>query len=720
MPSVAAGAVLSGVFAGSSIAAGIGFSWAAFAGSLILGGLSYALTPKPKKPAAQVTQETPGTVAVRQSDLTRTYVYGHTRVVRGYAHMESTNENKDLHLILMLCEGELRAINEIWVNDYCIPNDWINSDGTVTQGRYAGYLTVRKHLGSASQEADSLAVANMAEWTANHRLQGIAYLYIIMNKNQDVYPTGVPNITAIVEGPTLQDPRIGDVRWSTNMGQFAYDFISDSKGYRAAVEDTDLTNISAQMNICDEIVATTAEAFTVSSIDTNTEIITLQTNLLTLQFGDRVQVTSTGSLPGGISALTDYYVIPYQIKDSGRILLATSLQNSMAKIAIDITSAGSGVITVTKNGEPRYHGGGEVDSATDLSEVLNNLVNSMAGRAINIAGAWTLLAGAWRSPVLEFTIGDMRGNGIAFKNCLSMSESFNIVKGLFSGAPTLYQNTDYPAAIYSSFINRDMGIESPKEINLPFTTRPTTAQRIAKIELFRGQQQIAVTCDFSLKAMQAQPGDVVELTIDRLGWEQKEFEITEFTFDSSEGALVTKLVLRETAQEIYDWSAGEAIYYDPAPNTNLPNPFFVQAVSGLSYDSRFVETRGGDAVYSLQLEWVLHPDGFVREFGQFEVQFKPSAEPDWLPSFFVDGMLTQTDVVTASVGTYYDMRIRAVNSLGVRSGWNTIEGAIAGSSGGVGTTLDYGLVTEIPASTFLDYGSVADAPTTFEDYEFVN
>lgn len=702
------------------------FSIGAFAGSLILGGLSYALTPKPKKNSnTDAATGEPGTVAVRQSDLTRSYVYGHTRVVRGYAQMTSTNSNQDLHLILMLCQGELRAINEIWADDYCIPNDWINADGLVTQGRYANVMTIRKHLGAPDQAADTLAVTNIPDWTVDHRLQGIAYLYIIMNKNQDIYPTGVPNITAIVEGQPLYDPRVDAPRWSTNIALYAYDYITAGYGFAANTADVDLVNIAAQANICDEIVTVNEEDFTVSAIDTSTNIIKLEGDLLTLQFGDQVQVSSTGSLPTGISGATNYYVIPYQIKTTPRILLAATLEDAMAKTAIDITTAGSGTITVSKNGEPRYHGGGTFDTSANLSETLNNIVTAMAGRAINIAGGWTVLAGAWRTPALELTIDDMRGTGISWKNCLSMSDSYNIVKGLFNGAPTLYQDSDYPAARYSTFIDQDLGIEAIKELNQPFTTRPTTAQRIAKIELFRGRQDIAVTCDFSMKAMLAQPGDVIELTMARLGWVNKEFEITESALDISEKGAGVKLTLRETAEEIYDWSAGEAIDFDPAPNTIFTNPFDVVVPTGVAYNSRFVETRDGDAIYTLQLQWTQHPDAFVREFGDFEIRFRLSDplngdDDNWLPSFFVDGELIKTDVLTASIGTPYDLGIRARNNLGVRSAWVTLLNVIVGSSGGVTDSEDWLFVTGTP-DVFNDWGNVYDTPDSdgYLDWGFV-
>ena len=688
--------------------------------SMVLGGITSALAPKPKgvQGGGELVNQ-PGTVAVRQSDLTHTHVYGIARAVRGYAHIVSTNTNKDLHMIVMLCQGELTAINEIWVNDYAIPDDFIGVDGSVLGGRYQGKMKIYRHLGGIAQAADSYAVANIPEWTTNHRLQGIAYLYVIMNKDQDVYPTGVPNVSAIVDGQALYDPRTSTSQFSTNIALMAYDFIKSSEyGFAAVDADINTANIIAQANICDEMVAVTSEPFEAIAATSSNNTITLIGDLLALQMGDRVQVTTTGTLPSGISALTNYYVIPYQIKTTPRIMLATSLANAMARIPVDITTDGTGVITITKNAEPRYHGGGVFDTESDLRSTLADIVNGMAGRAVHVAGAWTLLAGAYRSPVLEFTRDDVRGAGFQYRNQLSMSDSFNIVKGIFRSQVTAWQDTDYPSAKYSTFIVEDMGIESQRELDLPFVSRPTTAQRIAKIELFKARQEIVVSADFSAKAMQVQCGDTIQLTEPRYGWSQKEFEVTSFGFDVANGVIVCKLSLRETAAAIYDWASGEAIGYDPAPNTSLTNPFSVSAPSGVSYNSRFIETSGGDSIYTLQLEWDEHPDAFVAQYGDFEIQFKLSAESSWLPGFFVDGSLVQTDVVTASTGVEYDLRIRARNNLGVRSAWSTIEAASVGSSGGVTVSLDYGLVGDSPV-TLEDWGSVADSPVVLEDYEFV-
>lgn len=716
MPAAVAGALISGALsygAGVTVFGLTALGSAALIGGsqLVLGAISYAMTPKPKGFAPNLSNQA-STTTVKQPDLTRQIVYGHTRVTRGYAQIEATEVNDKLHIILMLSEGELRSINEIWFGDYSIPSDWINADGTVGTGRYAGKLTIRKHLGAPDQVADPLAVSNIPGWTNDHTLAGIAYLYLILTKDQDVYPNGVENITAIVEGPTLYDPRIQGLRWSTNIALFAHDFIrNDRYGFAAFAEDVNDVNISAQANICDEIVDTDDTSNRIISLSITTYLLGISANILPYEFGDRVRMSSTGTMPAGLSADVDYYIIPYQMKNNPRFYLATSLENAMNKIPVVITTVGTGILSITKTGEPRYHGSGIVDTETNLSRTLNDLVSCMAGRAINVAGEWTLLAGAWRTPVYDYGIGDVRGSGLRVQNALSLSDSYNVVKGLYFSSQNLYQTSDYPSAYYQQFINDDNNIESPLELNLPYCTRPTAAQRIAKIELFRGRQGIVVRGEFSLKGFLVQTGDVVSLTVDRYGWDEKPFEVTEFSFIcEADGSIRVRMTLRETAQQIYDWSAGEAITFDPAPDSNLPDIYNVIIPQGVSYSSRQIDTQQGDIVYTMTLAWSLHPDAFVREFGDYEVQFKLTSESEWRPSFFVDGSLTQTDVVNSSVNVPYDLRVRARNNLGVRSGWVTIIGAVVGSSGGITDTMDWGSVAAPTDQPNVDYGSVADAP----------
>lgn len=89
----------------------------------------------------------------------------------------------------------------------------------------------------------------------------------------------------------------------------------------------------------------------------------------------RVQVSTTTTLPAGLSAATDYYVI--KLSDT-TIKLATSYANAVAGTAIDITSTGSGTHTLNTL-LPRYTSGAGVQAmlwntnATPLGAATPNL-----------------------------------------------------------------------------------------------------------------------------------------------------------------------------------------------------------------------------------------------------------------------------------------------------------------------------------------------------------
>jgi hypothetical protein len=116
------------------------------------------------------------------------------------------------------------------------------------------------------------------------------------------------------------------------------------------------------------VTTTTAQATTNTlgygdtfTADAGTDIITMTTvanrpsNILT---GTRVRLTTTTTLPAGLSTGTDYYVI--KVTDS-TFKLASSYANAIAGTAINITDAGTGTHTMSRL-LPRYTNGAGVQA----------------------------------------------------------------------------------------------------------------------------------------------------------------------------------------------------------------------------------------------------------------------------------------------------------------------------------------------------------------------
>jgi hypothetical protein len=421
VPPVIIGAVAAtAVGAGAAAIAGTAFTfigltgWATIVASvganLVLGELSSFLTPKPKSPTALGTfsqRAQSQTQQVTQAITSRKLVWGETLTSGPILYATSTENNTYLHIVIALAAHEVQAISEVWLNQDVIPNDALDANGNVISGKYAGNVSIKKHLGSSGQNADTDLVAEVTEWDTSHKLDGIAYIYIRYKKNQTLFPSGLPNAAAVVQGRKIFDSRIGANRWTPNVGLFAYDYLQDTTyGVAADLTRIDQDTTEAAANACEEIVTTAGITATVSAVSASTDILTLDASsspTLALQRGDRVQVTTTGSLPAGIAAVTNYYVIPCQFQGTPRIQLAASLDNAIDGIPVDITSAGSGTHTITKNAEPRYFGG-ITDTAALVGNNMSDILTGMgAGSQIPAASGSSFPPSGGRRPTTVST-----------------------------------------------------------------------------------------------------------------------------------------------------------------------------------------------------------------------------------------------------------------------------------------------------------------------------
>jgi len=360
----------------------------------------------------------------------------------------------------------------------------------------------------------------------------------------------------------------------------------------------------------------------------------------------------------------------------------------------------------------RYTLNGLVDTARAPLNNLDDMLSAMLGTVTTPKGVFRIYAGAYDTP--ETTVIDeswLTGN-IKSRNRIQRQDLFNAVRGRYVDPNKQWQTNDFPQITSTTYEAEDAGERIYTDIDLPYTLDPEAAQRIAKTVQRKGREQISVTMPCNYKALQFAVWDTVKVNNTSRGWSEKVFRIVNLTFDIKQGVV---LHLREENSASYSWTASDGQAVANAPDTDLPSPFIVNVPSSVAYDSRAVTTVGGDTVYNLVLQWAAYGNSFVTNGGQFEIQFKLSADADWRPSFFVGGDFTAADIPSTSPNVLYDLRIRAINMLGARSNWVTILNAMIGSSGGVVSTLDWRFVTEAVGSAN-DYGSVADAVGSTNDW----
>jgi hypothetical protein len=682
-------AVVAAVGAGFAFGtAAVAFSWTAaaiaFGASLLLSGVSYLLAPKPSKAGFSSYGDGDFTRQFRQAIPERSYIYGECRVSGAIAYIGSTNNNKYLHMVVLLADHEIEYVGELIINDVSVPPDIIDSNGFITAGKYQNVVRIKKHLGSDTQTADSDLVSEVSEWTSQHRLRGIAYLYVRMEFDRNVFQSGIPNISAYIKGKKVIDNRDNVLRYTPNIALISKDYLTDTRvGFSVSASRIENDVLVDSANTCDEIQTTENREFVLSSASTTLNTITIEGDTLFLQTGDRVSFTGA-NLPEPLLQNEYYYVIPYQRQDVCRFKVASSLTNAIAGTAIDLTTAGSPAVNrrVIKNGEPRYHGGGLIKTGTEIGRNLSEILSGMGGRTIFAGGKYRILSGKYYAPQHYFNESDIVSN-ISVTTKKSKQNRFNRIKGVYTSQINRGNPSDYPV-VQNALYQTEDGEVIERDLTLPFTQRPSTAQRIAKMELERQRQEIIISASFNLKAFKVMAGDNIYISFAKYGWTNKVFEVLEWSIgvdDNDDAPLpIINMTLQENASAVYDWNNGEETLVDPAPNTELPNPFFVAPVTGFSLDSFLVDTQSGDKTYKVKAFWNLSQNQFVLQGGFYELEYKRFDETNYNSFGKVDGTINEIEIPQLQPNINYDIRIRAFNNLRAVSDYVSLYGFTVGSS----------------------------------------
>lgn len=639
--------------------------------AVVSGTLGERLAPKPSFDPIE-TSAAERKQMIRQAITAWETVYGEVKKSGAITFVHQTDNNTYFNLILTVAAHECQEIGEIYFND----EPAVEADGTVV-AKYAGYVEVWKGLGTTAGDSALHAAAQAncpGKWTANHKQTGHAKLYIRFKRNTDIFPSGIPNVSMWIKGKKLYDPRTGTTVWSENPALAIRDYLLNTEtGVGATSAEVDDALVQTAANICEEQVAVVNASQTFTA-DAGTDLLTLAAQLKGLRTGNGVQVSTTGTLPGGLAPATTYYWIRYS-DTKGK--LATSYANAIAGTAINITSAGSGTHTLTRKSEARYTCHGTVSSNTKPGDVLESLKSALAGRLVYIGGKWRLYAGAWRTPTLTLDEDDLDGP-IRVQARISRRELCNRVKGVFVDPDKSWQPDSFPPVKNATYLAEDNNEEIWKEINLAFTISPSTAQRIAKQELEATRQQMTTWWPCKLTAFPAQACEVVYLNNTRWGWTNKPFEVSEFRFairgDRDAPRLGCDLTLRETASGVYDWASGEETTVDLAPNTDLPDPSVVAAPTGLTLASGTaqLDKRLDGTIFSrIKASWTAPADAFVTSAGTIEIQYKKSADSAWQSAPPVPGDQTVAYILDVQDGVAYDVRLRSANRFGAKSAWVT-------------------------------------------------
>ena len=608
--------------AGGAVIAAGGFaaiSGMAIAGAFALGaGLS--IVSRALMPTPSMGAQMQGnSVTVREPAVSRKLIYGRARVGGSMVYLDSTGtDNEFLHLVVAVAGHAIDGFEEVWFNDTKI---W---DGSF-QGNWGSYVYLGFHDGTQTT-ADSTLVSASSGWTNDHKLLDTAYIYVRLKYDTDQFAQGLPNISTVVRGKKVYNPVTAITAWSQNPALCVFDYLKDTKyGLSESASNVNTTALIAAQSLCDE--------------------------------------------------------------------------------AVNLSPSGT---------QQRYVLDGVVDTANSRKDNIEAMLSSMGGKLIYSGGEYFIVGAEYVTPTVTVDESVLVG-GLSVKTKQSRRSLYNGVKGVYLAEEENYTLADYPSLTSSTYSTED-GDPIYLDMPLPFTTNNVRAQRIAKIALLQSRQQTQITIPCNLAALKFKAGDNIKVTNAKMGWTEKLFEVTGYQLDiSSDGAIIVNVDAIETASAIFDWDTSDQQDFTTGGEIALYDGFTTQPPTNLAATSTTVVASDGTLLPSLRLTWTDSTDVFVT---QYEVQFqRGSANVDYgeiadaYTSNTDQGLITNAASITLDYGSIddpvqtdepnynsvfvttnqyvmtgvlpsanYNIRVRAINNLGVKSNFVTLSGTVEGDT----------------------------------------
>ena len=480
----------------------------------------------------------------------------------------------------------------------------------------ASTARIRTWLGAPGQNVGSdIAADYPGNITADDKFEGIAVAVVDIDYDPDVYPQGRPNVTAVLRGAKIYDPREDDTAggsgsqriadsttwaWSENNALCAYHYARHVNGWNVpAAEIMPAADIADEADICD-----VSTDFTLRMPDTTTTTVTL----------------------------------------------------------------------------PRYRCGIVISTAGDPRSSMDEIMESMAGRHGWAGGVWKFRAGHMPAPVFDMDESWLArplgadgttdgGPTLQFSNGTPRDQKVNRVTGSCVDPSQRYQVLPFPAVEDATLISDD-GAVYALEVEYQGVNHVAHAQHLGTIAIRRAQASLKLSASCNLFAYTTELFDVGTLSLTRYGMTDKTMEVKGWRWSPTEGV---QLSMCEITEAIFD-PVAELTGVDPAPNSNLPNPWDVEDLTGLAVDSGTVALTDGSILTRTQITWDAAVGESIRNGGKVQVQYveaSPTLPDDW-PLWEEAGSSESAIIPALKAGTIYLFRARFVSAapLGVRGKWS--------------------------------------------------
>ena len=217
---------------------------------------------------------------------------------------------------------------------------------------------------------------------------------------------------------------------------------------------------------------------------------------------------------------------------------------------------------------------------------------------------------------------------------------------------------------HATMKTEDGGFLLEGRFQFPTITSQYQTEEMAEVILRRSRQALGLALNVTFKGYELNIGDIVNITHASLGFSAKPFRVLGMTFNQD---YTVGLSLVEHQDAHYTWATKTQAA--TIPSTNLPNPFTIQPPASLTLSDDLVEYSDGTVLTRLLINIGASTDQFVEDY---EVEVKQTLDKNdnaVTEDFKLVGQGKSLDYQVLNVidEATYEVRVRGINTLGVRS-----------------------------------------------------
>jgi hypothetical protein len=319
-----------------------------------------------------------------------------------------------------------------------------------------------------------------------------------------------------------------------------------------------------------------------------------------------------------------------------------------------------------------------LDSSQKIIDNVKKLLNPMRALFTYTEGVYKLKIESTGSPVKTITSDYVVGGAKVLGE--RKNNKYNRVIGTFVNPEKNWQQDtiSFPPADdsalpsadqHATMLALDNGTLLEGNFDFPNVTSPYQAEDLCEIILKRSRNQLQVQLRLTSEFLDLAIGDIVGITYPSGGFSNKPFRVLGMTINED---LTVDVQLFEHQDNFYTWTSKAQA--PTIADTSLPNPYNVQPPASVTLSDQLIAYNDGTVIVALDILIGASPDSFV---DYYQVEYKKQSETDY--QIHGQGTGLNQRVLNVIDQEVYDVRVKAVNSIGASSTYVTAQRTIVGA-----------------------------------------